>query len=126
MIDAATTGCSLYLVPVEKGKGFFVFNEKGELKPPLYVAYASCFNYIDPDISNDEPPAKIPAGKLLTQFEYFRHAGDPESGTQLVTVSLYFDKEHPESGMTPVETCVMLQPWVNSHQRVRCPAVPRQ
>jgi hypothetical protein len=105
----------------EKGKGLFVFHEKGELKSPVFVVYASCFNTIESDVSNDETPSKIPAGKLLTQFEYFRSA-QVQQATQLVTVNIYFDEEHPESGITPVETCVMFEPWIKSNQRVRCPA----
>ena len=104
----------------EKGKGLFVFNEKGELKAPSYVTYESCFNTIEPDVSNDQQPAEIPAGKLLTQFEYYRSPEVPEQ-TRLMTVSVYFDENHPEHGMTPVETCVMLQPWNKENRRAACP-----
>ena len=115
----------------EKGKGLFVFNEKGELKSPEFVVYQSCFSTIDVDISNDEPPAVLPAGKLLAEFELFRHPAlppgmapppqDPHT-TQLVTVRAYFNEEYPEIGMTSVEMCVMFEPWIKSNQRVRCPS----
>lgn len=104
----------------EKGKGLFVFNDKGELNPPSFVVYESCFNTIESDVSNSEPPANVPAGRLLTQFEYFRSPEKPEE-SQLVTVNVYFDEQHPETGMTPVESCVMFQPWVKSNRRVACP-----
>jgi len=104
----------------EKGKGLFVFNENGEQKAPAYVTYESCFNTIESDISNDEPPAVIPAGRLLTRFEYYRSPEVPEQ-TRLMTVSIYFDENHPENGMTPVETCVMFQTWIKSNRRVACP-----
>jgi len=104
----------------EKGKGLFVFNEKKEMKAPAYVTYESCLNTIESDVSNDQRPAEIPAGKLLTQFEYYGSPEVPEQ-TRLMTVSIYFDENHPENGLTPVETCVMFQPWIKSNRRVACP-----
>lgn len=104
----------------EKGKGLFVFNHKGEVKPPAFIVYESCFNTIESEISDSEPPAKFPPGKLLTQFEYFRSPEKPEE-TQIVTVNVYFDEQQPENAMTPVETCVMFQPLIKSNRRVACP-----
>ncbi len=114
----------------EKGKGFFVFNENGEVKKPVFIVYTSCFSNIEPELSDETPPATIPGGKLLTRFQAFRHPEDSEPAqprplrkeetTQLVTVRVYFDESQPEKGMQIVENCILFDPSIKSNTRVAC------
>jgi len=110
----------------EHAKAFFIFNAKGEIKPPSYILYDSCLFSIG-ESNEQEAATDTVHGKLLKAIEFLRHeepynARMAEATDRLITVNVYFDPEHPELGLQAVESCIMHGPWMKSNLRVQCPS----
>ncbi|HTK95320.1 MAG TPA: hypothetical protein VL382_06745 [Terriglobales bacterium] len=102
----------------------FVLDANGQVRPPEFMRYESCFETIEAD--SDGAPREAD-GKIVTTLVLFRQLskenmpvvaqGDP---TGQITVQATFDEAHPEQGIDAVEKCVWFKPHLRGME-VPCP-----
>ena len=124
--EAASSYCG---AGSESALVLFVLDGNGQVRPPEFMRYESCFATIEAD--SDGAPREAD-GKIVTTFVFFRQLskenvpvvaqGDP---TGQITVEATFDEARPEQGIEAAEKCVWFKPHLRGIE-VPCPTSPSQ